>query len=311
MTVMTDDKYKEASLILATESVRLANALETVLPKILPLTRWDEAQKAFRHSPDAKENPLLFCWMKLAGATATVVPMCSLMAIRSCFAAAILARSVRESILCIQFMYPTSGKSEWLNEKQKIALQNFYTEIWADIQRPFETTKKTAQIPLDDLCASWGRLVSTQPDANPSDMTATARHLMSCYSNYTHMGYPALMELFRVPPLRLSGKEATLAHFDLHGAANVLDGVCQVASAMIGFHSKGLEDFPAEKALRTLCEQQQSAVEEISKRLDAGFSHGDRSKQILRAMKTGKPIDDLLDAPCQPSHEGGKSETFR
>jgi len=196
-------------------------------------------------------------------------------------------------------MMPQPGASEWPNDKQKTALQNFCKEIWDDYLRPFETEKNTSQIRLDDLCASFGKHVGGQPEANPHDMTQTARHLMMFFSNYTHMGYPALMELFRDPQPRLSGKEDIHGYFTLHQAAKVLAEVCHVTSALLIRHDRGMEEFTADhkKELRELFQQQKKVVDAISQRLEAGFSRGDCSKQILRAFKKGKPIDDLLDAP--------------
>jgi len=53
---MTDQVKTEAAMTLVAESMRLAKTVETLLPQILPLKNWDAAQKAFRHSPEAKET---------------------------------------------------------------------------------------------------------------------------------------------------------------------------------------------------------------------------------------------------------------
>lgn len=294
---MTDQDKNAAAMMLATESIRLAKSMEALLPNVLPVKHWDETQKAYRNSSEAKEDPFLFCWMKLAGATATVVPMCSLMAIGSYFAASILARSILEAVLSITFMFPDPSNSlPWPSTKQKRALDQFYTEIWDDILKPYETAKQTSQIPYDELFSSWGRLVGQQPGLNTHDMIQTVRQCMSCYSNYTHMGYPALMELFRGTPLRLSGKESTHAHFTLNEAAIILDNVCHAASNILSIYSKGLKNIPEQNAIRIaeLCEQHQGTVDAISQRLINGFGLTCDTQKLLRAMKTGKPIDELL-----------------
>jgi len=224
---MPDQEQPDAAMTLAAESIRLARLVEPLLPHVLPAKRWDTSQEAFRFSHEDQENPFVFCWMKLAGAVATVVPMCSLMAVGSYFAAAILARSIFEATLSITFMFPDPKKAHpWPSPKQEKALEQFYSEIWNDNLKPFDTTKKTSQIPLDNLCAAWGNFISAQPGLNPCDMIQTARQNMSFYSNHTHMGYPALMELLREQPIRLSGKE-DFAFFTVHDAAILLDNVCQ------------------------------------------------------------------------------------
>lgn len=298
---MTDQVKAKAAKTLADESKCLAETVETLLPHVLPPKNWDAARKAFRHSPEAKENPIVFCWLKLAGAVATVVPMCSLMAAGFCFAAVILARSVSEAVLSITFMLPNPNIPDWPNEKQKKALSNFYTEIWDDILKPYETTKKISQIPLGDLCAAWGNIAGALPGLNPHDMTQTARQHMSCDSNYTHMGYPALMELFREDPITLTGKESTHAHFTLQDAAINLNSVCHATSLILDNHTKDLQkksDGPTVVRLIATCRQQQRKIEAISQRLTTGFGLNCDSTKLLRAMKTGKPIDDLLN----PNH---------
>lgn len=293
---MSDQEQHDTAIALATESMRLAMLVENFLPHVLPAKRWDASQETFRISPEDKANPFIFCWMKLAGAVATVVPMCSLIAVGSNFAAAILARSILEATLSITFMFPDPKKPQpWPSPKQEKALDQFYTEIWDDFLKPFDTTKKTSQIPLDDLCSAWGKFISAQPGLNPHDMTQTVRHTMSVHSNYTHMGNPALMELLREHPLRLSGKEA-YAIFTLQDAAIILDNVCQSTSSLLVFHIKCYRELSNEtlKSLVELFEQNQRIVDDISHRLQAAFGLICDGKRLLRAMKTGKPLDEFL-----------------
>lgn len=298
---MTDHELPDAAITLAAESMRLAKLVENLLPHVLPATQWDTSQETFRISPEDKDNPFLFCWMKLAGAVATVVPMCTLMIIGSYFAAAILARSIFEATLSITFMFPDPKKPQpWPSPKQEKALDQFYTEIWEDFLKPFDTTKKTSQISLDDLCSAWGNFISAHPGLNPHDMIQTARQNMSFYSNHTHMGYPALMELLREQPLRLSGKD-TCALFTLQHAAIILDNVCQSTSSLLLFHIKLYREIPNEnmKRLVELFEQNQRDVDAISHRLQTGFGLICDEKKLLRAMKTGKSIDNILN-PATP-----------
>jgi len=298
---MTDQVKIEAAMTLTAESMRLAKNVESLLSQILPPKIWDADLYVFRHSPEAQKDPIVFCWLKLAGAVATVVPMCSLMAAGFCFAAVILARSVWEAVLSITFMLPNPNIPDWPNEKQKKALSNFYTEIWDDHLKPYETTKKISQIPLKYLCAAWGNIAGALPGLNPHDMTQTARQHMSCDSNYTHMGYPALMELFREDPVRLRGKESTHAYFTLQHAVTSLNSVCYATSLILDTQVKDLQkksDGPTVVRLIATCRQQQRKIEAISQRLTTGFGLNCDSTKLLRAMKTGKPIDDLLN----PNH---------
>lgn len=298
---MTDQELPDAAITLAAESMRLATLVENLLPHVLPAKRWDTSQETFRISPQDKENPFVFCWMKLAGAVATVVPMCSLIAVGSHFAAAILARSILEATLSITFMFPDLKKSQpWPSPKQKNSLDQFYSEIWEDFLKPFDTTKKPSQIPLGDLCSAWGNFISAQPGLNPHDMIQTARQHMSFLSNFTHMGYPAIMELLREQPLRLSGKEV-YSLFTTHAAASILDNVCQSASSLLMFHIKIYKEIPNVnvKSRVELFEQDQHAIDDISHRLQAGFNLICDGNRLLRAMKNGKPIDEFLN-PTTP-----------
>jgi hypothetical protein len=247
---------------------KLADIVSRVLVICTPNPKWDEKQAGFRH-PNEYSQVSIFLLLKIAGSVSTTNAMLELSEKGFWFQAAILARSVHESNLSIAYMLPKPADQvgSWPSEKQKKALTEFFKETWSDPERPFEDKSQRAQILLKELSAALGHFQPKDADISVYDAGQAAVQTLRFLSDYTHMAYPRLMELFA--PNRgyvLSGQQRVTNGFDIRQAAGVLfesctysDSVCILMSKL----NKGVYELSSSKNNLTLAQSFQAKQVEI------------------------------------------------
>jgi hypothetical protein len=227
--------------------IHIGNELSGYVSRLVtvasPGPKWDDNQGANRHLQMDK-NPMLFCLTKLAGATSTSNAMLSLVKEGFWFQAAILARCSREATLSIAFMLsnPTTNLMDLPEQSQKAALSEYYRETWNDPDRPFDETSQRSQIGLKKLSAALGHFQTKGGQISSHDAGQVALQSMCFLSDYTHMAYPRLMELYQKKEgYELSGGQSTCGSFNLDQATSVIDDCCNMASCLVIILIKILE----------------------------------------------------------------------
>lgn len=213
---------------------KLAEHVSELLVISTPCPKWDEKQGGWRHQ--IKDGELqIFLLTKLAGSTSTANAMLALASQGYWFQAAILARAVREANLSIAFMLPKPGmkSGDWPTKKQSDALDEFFKETWADPSRPFEDTSQRSQIRLQELSATLGHFSEKDGDISRHDAGQVAIQTMRFLSDYTHMAYPRVIELFEAHRgYVLCGQQKGAFAFDTRQAAAVLSDCCNYADSI-------------------------------------------------------------------------------
>jgi hypothetical protein len=160
----------------------------------LPLD-WNAQFYGWRHRDEHKEKSLY--WLtKLAGISSSVNAAVILAREGYWFQVAVLARGIAEAQFSIAYTLPKPDMKagEWPSSKQEQAIVNHFQETWDDPNRPYENDKLRPHI--RDLAASVGHHQKNSSVLNPHDTSQTTIQWMRLLSDYTHMAYPQLMELF-------------------------------------------------------------------------------------------------------------------
>jgi hypothetical protein len=150
------------------------------------------------------------------------------------FQAGILARSVLEANLNIYYMLPNTAQDEWPNSKQRCALEEFFKETWSDPARPFDDSSQRNQILLKELAASLGRFQQKDAEVSKHDAGQVALQVLRLLSDYTHMAYPRIMELYDGEQgFVLLGQQEKESVFSADDVAAVLRETCNAAECVV------------------------------------------------------------------------------
>lgn len=247
---------------------KLAHYVSRVLEISTPRPNWNEKQAGWRHDIEYPRISL-FLLTKLAGSVSTANAMLKLTEQGFWFQSAILARSIHDANLSIAFIMPkpTMKKGDWPSTKQEDALREFFKETWSDPERPFENASQRSQILLKELSAALGHFQPKDADISQYDATQSAVQTLRFLSDYTHMAYPRLMELFEAQRgYVLCGQKKGVIGFDFRQAAGVFFGTCISAdnvSLLMVNTMKGLYDLACSKNNQTAAEKYQTKLAEI------------------------------------------------
>lgn len=212
--------------------------------------------------------------MKLAGAVSSCNAMLLLSKSNYHFQAAILARAIDEANLSIMFMLPDMSAGEWPTKRQSNALGEFFLETWNDPSRPFDCREQRSQIRLKDLAAALGRMQTYNDGWNPHDAGQVGVQMQRLLSDFTHMAYPALMDLYdQSGELTLEGQSSAGRLYNIDMASRSLWVTCNTAesvAALLQTMYRGAHDsvreIDNEKAGASLTEKAES-IENIERSL--------------------------------------------
>lgn len=259
----------------------------------------------WRH-PEGIRDVVLFWLTKLAGMASTIHASVSLAKQGYWFQVAILSRSVTESHLSIAYTFPKPDmkSGEWPNGKQSEAIREHYKETWTDPKRPFEDQRQRPNI--RNISAAIGHMQSGNSALTPHDASQSSVQTMRYLSDYTHMAYPQIMELFSdAGGFLLAGKQANkplLGEMELGrlivGSFIDAESVSEVLrKCYLGCAEKAEAEQAEKKKVALIKSKLQSITalrdefEAIGTKLETAFpSSDDEARRILRAFKEGKPL---------------------
>lgn len=181
-------------IVVQDQANRLSGAISDLLAVCSPAPVWTD-KFGWRHRDEY--NEVSNYWLtKLAGISSTFNAAVKLAIEGYWFQVAILARVITEAQLSIAFTIPSPNMAdgEWPNSKQKEAIENHFKETWDNPDSPYDNNRLRPHI--RKLSAFIGLFQSTTSALNPHDASQTAIQWMRFLSDYTHMAYPQLMELF-------------------------------------------------------------------------------------------------------------------
>lgn len=282
----------------------LGDTVARLVLQISQSPKWDQQQAGWRHAPEQRDT-MLFCVTKLAGSTSTANAMLSLSASGFWFQAAILARCIREANLTIVFMLPNPNiqDCQWPTATQKNELDSFFRETWADPKCPFDETSQRSQIGLKKLSAALGHFQGKTGEISQHDAGQVALQTMCFLSDYTHMAYPRLMELFEAKRnFVLSGTQNESA-FDINQEASLIWECCNITSSvatLIAQCLRGAYDLAAQAEKPDTIDRIQrkleavSKIQEIVERLATTIENdftvfAEPAQKLLRKMKQVQP----------------------
>jgi hypothetical protein len=149
----------------------------------------------WRH-PDEMKDVVLFWLTKLAGIASSIHAAVSLAKQGYWFQVGILSRSITEAHLSIAYTLPKPHMQAlaWPSDKQKEAIQEHYKETWADPYKPFSDQRQRPHI--RNLSAAIGHMQDGESALTQHVASQSAMQNMRVLSDYTHMAYPQVMELF-------------------------------------------------------------------------------------------------------------------
>lgn len=149
----------------------------------------------WRH-PDEMKDAVLFWLTKLAGIASTIHASVSLAKQGYWFQVGILSRSVTDAHLSIVYTLPKPDMKTggWPSGKQNEAIREHFKETWTDPHKPFADQRQRSHI--RNLSAAIGHIQDENSVLTRSDASQSAMQNMRILSDYTHMAYPQVMELF-------------------------------------------------------------------------------------------------------------------
>lgn len=168
----------------------------------------------WRHS-DEQKDITLFVLTKLIGATSTTHACMQLATSGHWFQVLVLARSVNEALLQIEFVFESlKAKRHISNEASKFSeeIAEHFKDFWSDADRPFDDTRSRKTI--RQLSAVVGRQQSSESNITQHDALEAAFQVMRVQSDFVHMAYPAVMELFSQRGWVLGAKQPARQMFD-------------------------------------------------------------------------------------------------
>lgn len=259
----------------------------------------------WRH-PDEMKDIVLFWLTKLAGIASTIHAAVSLAKQGYWFQVGVLSRSVTEAHLLIAYTLPKPDMqaAAWPSDKQKEAVQEHYKETWADPYKPFSDQRQRPHI--RNLSAAIGHMQDGNSALTQHDASQSATQNMRVLSDYTHMAYPQVMELFsdRGGFLLLGNQrekplfgEAELGRL-IVSSFIYAQVVCEfLRKVYVGCVTKAAVDEAEKKSTARIQEKLQSItalldrLEVAGAKLESVFPSPDEDvRKVLRAFKQGKPL---------------------
>lgn len=293
ITSAADDLSREVANLLATGS-------------FLPI--WID-KFGWRH-PDEKKDIVFFWLTKLAGIASTVHASVSLAKQGYWFQVGILARSVTEAHLSIVYTLPKPDTQcgDWPSEKQNEAIREYYKETWADPHKPFDDQRLRPHI--RNISAAIGHMQDKNSVLTQHDASQIAIQNMRFLSDYTHMAYPQVMELFSGRDgFLLSGNQGERALFgEMELGRLVVDSfmyaevVCDFLRKIYTGCVKKAEVEKAEMKKTVMFQDNLQLITTLHDKfetagtiLEAVFPSSDEeARKVLKAFKQGKPLKDIL-----------------
>jgi len=259
----------------------------------------------WRH-PDEMKNAVLFWLTKLAGIASTIHASVSLAKRGYWFQVSILSRSVTEAHLSIAYTFPKSDmqSGDWPSDKQNEAIREHYKETWANPHKPFDDQRQRPHI--RNLSAAIGRMQDANTALTPHDVSQSAIQNMRLLSDYTHMAYPQVMELFSERDgFLLAGNQGEQPLFGEMELGRLIVGSFIYAEVTCEFLRKvyvgcvaKVEADQAEKKKAAMFQDKVQLIttlrdqfETTGTKLETVFPFSDEeARKVLRAFKQGKPL---------------------
>ena len=210
--------------------VSFTASVSTPPPKFSSELRW-------RHSDEHKDITL-FVLTKLMGATSTVHACVQLAASGHWFQVLVLARSVNEALLQIEWVFESfKAKRHISNEASKFSeeIAEHFKDFWSDADRPFDETRSRKTITIRQLSAVGGRQQSSESTITQHDALEGVFQAMRVQSDFVHTAYPTVMELFSEHGWVLAVKQPAPQMFDELHVAWLLRNCVQSAHKVCDF----------------------------------------------------------------------------
>lgn len=259
----------------------------------------------WRH-PEETKDAVLFWLTKLAGIASTIHASVSLAKQGYWFQVGILSRSVTESHLSIAYTFPKPDmeSGDWPSDKQNEAIREHYKETWADPHKPFDDQRQRSHI--RNLSAAIGHMQDGNSALTFYDASQSAVQIMRLLSDYTHMAYPQVMELFSgTGGFLLAGNQEEKPLFGEMELGRLIvssfiyaEVVCEfLRKVYLGCVAKA-EAEQAEKKKAALIQDKHQLITALRDELEATGtkletvfpSSDEEARKVLRAFKQGKPL---------------------
>ena len=258
----------------------------------------------WRHSDDMKDV-VLFWLTKLIGIASTIHASVTLAKQGYWFQVGILARSVTEAQLSIAYTLPKLDMQSggWPNDKQSEAIREHYKETWTDPHKPFTDQRQRPNI--RNISAAIGHMQDGKSALTQHDASQGAVQNMRVLSDYTHMAYPQLMELFSGDGYLLARNQGEKPPFGEKELGRLIVSSFIYAEVVCEFLRKVyagcVARAEAEQAGMTKMERFQEKLRLITPlrdqlevagmKLESVFPSSDEeARKVLRAFKQGKPL---------------------
>lgn len=259
----------------------------------------------WRH-PDEMKDAVLFWLTKLAGIASTIHASVSLAKQGYWFQVGILSRSVTEAHLSIAYTLPKPDmqSGDWPSDKQNEAIREHYKETWADPHKPFDDQRQRPHI--RNLSAAIGHMQDRNSALTQYDASQSAMQNMRFLSDYTHMAYPQVMELFSGRDgFLLAGNQGEKPLFGEMELGRLIVGsfiyaevVCEfLRKVYVGCVSKAEAEQAEMKKAAMIQDKLQlittlrDELEATGTKLETVFPSSDEEvRKVLRAFKQGKPL---------------------
>lgn len=257
----------------------------------------------WRH-PEKSREIVLFWLLKLAAITSTINAAIILAKKGYWYQVGILARSITDANLSIIYTLPRPDMKpgSWPNEKQLDAVKTFFKETWEDPNAPFIDRQKRSHI--RNLPGSIGHLQVNDSTLNQHDASQIAKQSMRFLSDFTHMAYPQIMELYSGDvEYRLEENQRGSSYGPIEFGRLVSNSfssfltVCHLIKKNIEFKkdetaSSASDNFYQLSMLLEEIELIESKVEMSHKKIESVFSASELEvKNLLKSYKTGIPIN--------------------
>lgn len=278
------------------------------ISKLLSVGTFSPAWKdgfGWRHPVEIQEVTL-FWLTKLAGIASTLNAAVLLANHGYWFQVGILSRSVTEAHLAITYTLfkPEVVNNEWPNKKQLEAIREHFKETWSDPLKPFADQRQRSHI--RNLSAAIGHFQDADSPISSHDASQAAIQNMRMLSDYTHMAYPQIMELFSGESgFLLAGKQKSNPLFGEMELGRLVSTSYIYAETVSGFLRKVYVGCVLKAETEKVAPQKmvvlQSKLETITtlhaqfeavgSNLEQIFTSTDEEAQrVLRAFKQGKPL---------------------
>ncbi len=284
-----------------------ADELSLEISKLLAVGSFPPAWKdnyGWRHSDELKDA-VLFWLTKLASIASTIHATVLIAKQGYWFQVGILSRSVTEAHLSIAYTLPKPDmeNGSWPSDKQNEAIQEHYKETWVDPHKPFADRHQRPNI--RNLSAAIGHMQDENSELTQHDASQSAIQNMRVLSDYTHMAYPQVMELFSGRGgFLLAGNQGEQPPFGEMELGRLVvssfiyaEVVCEyLRKVYVGCVAKAETEQAEAKKAAMIQEKLQSIttlrdrLEATGTKLESVFPSSDEQvRKVLRAFKKGKP----------------------